>query len=42
MISLPCIFIPKSFNVQEHAVVYLKIFTSLSVLDTEYNLIVSA
>jgi len=42
MTSLPCIFIPKSFNVQEHAVVYLQIFTSLSVLDTEYNLIVNA
>ncbi len=42
MISLPCIFIPKSFNVQGHAVVYLQIFTSLLVLDAEYNLAVRA
>lgn len=42
MTSLPCIFIPKSFNVQGHAFQYLQIFTSPLVLDAEYNLAVSA
>lgn len=37
MSSLPCISIPQSFNVQGHAIVYLQVFTSLSVLDVEYN-----
>ena len=42
MTSLPRIFIPKSFNGQGHAIPYLQIFTSLSLLDAEYNLAVSA
>ena len=42
MTSLPCIFSPKSFNVQGHVFPYLQIFTLPLVLDAEYNLAVSA